>query len=295
MESLESLFKLSNLIVELYNDFLFNDLYRTDLRRRENMLKQIKHLVFKEYNLIRLLPSSEVEKYYSGEYELSTEYQSIVFDRVNSKMMNLTDDYDGYIFNGFELGIEDIPALMHLSVFDAAMSMLELESYRRFYERLNGLRIDCLQDRLFVDKLKEKLRVFTLESFYMMSTTEIIALVYDADINKMPDIKREVIEKKLGSLNKDSSVKDMDDVIDMYAKAALTRLSLVKRLENNPNAIFNYLVSYIRLEVVIDSYLSKDKLIEFDKYCDSICNNSNRASIGMIKQLIKRKNNHEKK
>ena len=289
MEKIEDLFKLSNLIVNSYLMFICDDIYTTDLRRRENMIKQIRTLVIKEYNLIRLLPFSEIERYYSGDYKLDEDYQSVVFDRVNSKMMNLTDDYDSYIICGDELGIENIPLRMHLSIFDAIMSMLQLEAYKKLYDRIYSLNITCSQDEKFVSRLKEKLKNYSFESFYLMSTSEVIALGYDSDINKMPSIKREVIEKKLKSLKKDGSTKDFDETVDTFMKTALTRLLSVEKLENNRDKVFNYLLNFIQLEVVIDSYLSKEQLHSLDNYLETVKKDSNKNSVGMVKELIKRK------
>lgn len=290
MEKIEDLFRLSNSIVRLYLSFICDDIYTSDLRRRENIIKQIRALVIGEYNLLRLLPLSEIERYYSGNYELDEEYSSIVFDRVNSKMMNLSDDYDNYIICGDELGIDNIPLHMHLSLFDATMSMLQLEAYKRLYDRIYNLNITCSQDEKFVSRLKEKLKNYSFDSFYLMSTSEVIALGYDSDINKMPAIKREVIANKLKKIKKDGSTEDFDETIDTFMKTALTRLLSVERLENNPDKVFNYLLNYMQVEVVIDSYLTKEQLKDLDCYLDKIKKDSNKNSINMVKKLIKRRN-----
>ena len=290
MEKIEDLFRLSNSIVRLYLSFICDDIYTSDLRRRENIIKQIRALVIGEYNLLRLLPLSEIERYYSGNYELDEEYSSIVFDRVNSKMMNLSDDYDNYVICGDELGIDNIPLRMHLSLFDAMMSMLQLEAHKRLYDRIYNLNITCSQDEKFVLRLKEKLKNYSFDSFYLMSTSEVIALGYDSDINKMPSIRREVIENKLKSIKKDGSSKDFDESVDTFTKTALTRLLSVERLENNPDKVFNYLLNYIQLEVAIDSYLTKEQLKDLDGYLDKIKKDSNKNSINMVKKLIKRRN-----
>ena len=290
MEKIEDLFRLSNSIVRLYLSFICDDIYTSDLRRRENIIKQIRALVIGEYNLLRLLPLSEIERYYSGNYELDEEYSSIVFERVNSKMMNLSDDYDNYIICGDELGIDNIPLHIHLSLFDATMSMLQLEAYKRLYDRIYNLNITCSQDEKFVSRLKEKLKNYSFDSFYLMSTSEVIALGYDSDINKMPAIKREVIANKLKKIKKDGSTDDFDETIDTFMKTALTRLLSVERLENNPDKVFNYLLNYMQVEVVIDSYLTKEQLKDLDCYLDKIKKDSNKNSINMVKKLIKRRN-----
>lgn len=291
MEKIEDLFKLSNLIVNSYLMFIREDIYTTDLRRRRNMLEQLRSLVVREYNLIRLLPLSEIERYYSGEYTLDDEYQSVVFERVNSKMMNLTDDYDYYVIHGDELGIDNVPLRMHLSIFDVTMSMLQLEAYKKLHDRIYSLHVTCKSDERFVSRLKEKLKNYSFDSFYLMSTSEVIALGYDADINKMPLIKKEVIENKLKTLDKKGSTKDLDEAVDIFMKTALTRLASVERVENNPDRVFNYLLNYIQLEVVINSYLSKEQLQSLNSYLDTVTKDSNKNSIDMVKELIKRKNN----
>ena len=290
MEKIEDLFRLSNSIVRLYLSFICDDIYTSDLRRRENIIKQIRALVIGEYNLLRLLPLSEIKRYYSGNYELDEEYSSIVFDRVNARMMNLSDDYDNYVICGDELGIDNIPLRMHLSLFDATMSMLQLEAYKRLYDRIYNLNITCSQDEKFVLRLKEKLKNYSFDSFYLMSTSEVIALGYDSDINKMPPIRREVIENKLKSIKKDGSSKDFDESVDTFTKTALTRLLSVEKLENNPDKVFNYLLNYIQLEVAIDSYLSKEQLQDLDSYLETVKKESNKNSIDMVKKLIKRRN-----
>ena len=294
MEKIEDLFRLSNSIVRLYLSFICDDIYTSDLRRRENIIKQIRALVIGEYNLLRLLPLSEIKRYYSGNYELDEEYSSIVFDRVNSKMMNLSDDYDNYVICGDELGIDNIPLRMHLSLFDAMMSMLQLEAYKRLYDRIYNLNITCSQDKKFVLRLKEKLKNYSFDSFYLMSTAEVIALGYDSDINKMPSIRREVIENKLKSIKKDGSSKDFDESVDIFTKTALTRLLSVERLENNPDKVFNYLLNYIQLEVAIDSYLSKEQLQDLDRYLETVVRDSNKNSVCMVKELIKKKKTTDK-
>lgn len=294
MEKIEDLFKLSNLIVNLYLNFICDDIYTTDFRRRKSMIQQIRTLVIREYNLLRLLPVKEIERYYSGDYELDEDYQSIVFDRVNAKMMNLTDDYDCYVICGDELEIENIPVHMHLSIFDVTMSMLQLEAYKKLYDRIYNLNITCSQDEKFALRLKEKLKNYSFDSFYLMSTSEVIALGYDSDINKMPPIKREVIEKKLQAIKKDRSTKEFDETVDTFMKTAMTRLLSVEKLENNPDKVFNYLLNYIQLEVVIDSYLSKEQLQDLDGYLETVTKDSNKNSVSMVKELIKKKKSTDK-
>ena len=98
MEKIEDLFRLSNSIVRLYLSFICDDIYTSDLRRRENIIKQIRALVIGEYNLLRLLPLSEIERYYSGNYELDEEYSSIVFDYslLNRPMIFFAYDLEEY-------------------------------------------------------------------------------------------------------------------------------------------------------------------------------------------------------
>lgn len=123
----------------------------------------------------------------------------------------------------------------------------------------------------------------------MISSSEVMALVFGENIENIPKINKDAIEEKILFLRQTSDVEGIDSIVDTFLKESLTRLSLVSKLDNKPDSVFNYLVSYIRLDVGINSYLASNKLRDFATYCDGVYNCSNQVSIELVKRLIRRK------
>lgn len=284
---LEQVYELSNRIVHMYGDLLHDDFYINDLTKRRELIADIRKLVLQEYDLLSLVSLDELDKYLAGSLKPQKKYSHKVNERVYNKMLNLNSRVKGEGITGSQLGIPSLPSNMSFSIYDALVSMIDIDVVKRLKEKIYSLQASNTQDINFVCSLKEKLRNSSLDLLYNMSTIEMIALSYSGSIKLMPRIDRSKLENSLENINPNFTTFEVDLALEEYAKCIIDKMASVGIVKNNPNAVFDYLVLYTKMEILVNSCSIKQPLESMRDYCIKLGNDHNQASLGVVKQLIK--------
>ena len=285
---LNQVYEISAQIENMYAELLYNDFYTKNLTKRHELIRKIRALVIQEYNLLRTMSLEELNLYFEGKAKPIKKYPHRVNERVYNKMLNLNShlNENDYI-TGKELGISSIPSNMCFSMYDVIISMIEIDVIKRLREKIYSLIITNEQDFIFTQHLKNRLRNSAFDLLYHMSTAEMIALTYSGSIKAMPRISKTRIQNNLKGISKNFSSDDIEEVLESYARSTIDRMAKVEVLENNVKDVFNYLVDYTRLEVLVNTCSMRRSLESMSNYCTEISSPQNVDSLMAAKRLIK--------
>ena len=285
MNKLEEIHNISSEILDKYRELILMSNYIvTSNDKYRELVNEIKELVRKEYDMVHKLSFIEVELSLERIKELGLIYTDRAWKRVLNKILDYRELFKRNTIKSSSLGMELIPSDMEFSTYDIMLSLVDIEVIKKVKNKINNLVISCDSDRRFVRSLKEKLNKSKEKLLFNGSSSEIIALYYNTNIDEIPSIdiskiKREVIDKNIDAI--------LNTSIETYITKILDSLAVIT-IYNNPEDIFTYLTLITQIEVMID-YIDREVLDKIYRYGSQITNISNSNNMDMVKKLIRRK------
>jgi len=261
VNKISSCYGISRGIVDYYNELEhIAILYGKNHDKFKELIKRIKKEVSVEYDCYSMLSYRDISL---GNSRLSvTDNYSI---RFKSKLDNTL-----YILGGPECSISgteiekhtNIPSSMKFSIPDITCAIPEIEALCLINDQLSDLRSTC--DRKFMIELTKQHWNYMVYYFSLRSFSEMLALNYKFDINKIKKLYYHNILIDLIA-NKTNNRK-LEEVFTDMALLTVKILSNMNVYENNAESYYAYIFYTTILKVYL-SYLEKEQLKVFSEKC----------------------------
>ena len=202
--------------------------------------------------------------------------------------MNYKEILNGIYITACELGLDKVDRNMKFSIYDAIISMINIDTIKYLYNKIYSLKSYCDSDDNFIELLKTRLNVSKIEFLFNTNVSEILALYYNTSIEDIPRIDEEKIRNKIKLLNNKKYNSLVEICVIIFITRIVQELSKIRTVKNNASDVFKYLVYITQIELLLE-YLDKDKLQELYNFCIKMSNDENIASMNNIKRLVKNK------
>jgi hypothetical protein len=212
--------------------------------------------------------------------------ESIV--RIKNKLTDRREILNGVCISAYELGLNKIDNNMKFSLYDAIVSMINIDTIKSLYNKIYYLKSYCDSDDKFIELLKTRLNVSKIELLFNTNVSEIVSLYYNTSIDDIPRIDDMKIRNKIKLLNNKKYDSLIENTVIIFIVRIIQELAKIRYVRNNDRDVFKYLVSITQIEVLIN-YLDKNKLQELYDFCIKMTNNDNKISMNNIKRLVKNK------
>ena len=286
MDCYDEILEIGNKIINKYIELLVYPIDDVDLVMRSELIDDIFELVLEEYNLIRIINKDDIDKYIYMLGSKDANNEAVV--RIKNKLTDYNEILNGVCINLNELGLNDIDCNMKFSLYDAIISMINIDTIKSLYNKIYSLKSYCDSDDNFIELLKIRLNVSKIELLFNTNVSEIIALYYDTSIKDIPRIDVNKIRSKIKMLNNKKYNSLIENCVIIFITRIIQELAKIRNVKNNDRDVFNYLGYVTQIEVLIN-YLDKDKLQELYDFCIKMTNDENRISMNNIKRLVKNK------
>lgn len=288
MDCYDDCLKLSNEIISKYIELLVFPIYDIDFSLRSEMVDSILDMVLEEYKLIHKMIELGIDKDIDKIYSNNNDDYNEVVVRIKNKLADRREILNGVYITAYELGLDKVDNNMKFSVYDAIVSMININTIKSLYNKIYSLKSYCDSDDKFIELLKTRLNVSKIELLFNTNVSEIIALYYNTSIDDIPRIDEMKIRKKIELLNNKKFDSLIENTVIIFIARIVQELAKIRNVKNNDRDVFKYLVSITQIEVLIN-YLDKNKLQELYDFCIKMTNNENKASMNNIKRLVKNK------
>ena len=196
--------------------------------------------------------------------------------RFVNKLRFIRNIYNGLKITTNKLDINKVTSDMEFDIYSAIFSLIYIEIFRKILNKLETVTYDNEQDEMFVNNLFEELNFKIIYRCSCNDLFEIISLYCDMDINKFPNIKMDVLKTHLSNIYQDDN--DIDEHINeiLYNSIIddINQMTLKNNLDNNPEAVFDYLYFVTKMDVIL-SYLNKKYLEKLLNYYNQTQFNNN--------------------
>ena len=288
MDCYDECLSLSSKIISKYIELLISPIYDIDLDMRSEMVCSILDMVLEEYKLIHNMIESGVDKDIDKIYSNNEDDYNETIVRIKNKISDRREILNGIYITAYELGLDKVDNNMKFSIYDAVVSMINIDTIKSLYNKIYSLESYCDSDDKFIELLKTRLNVSKIELLFNTNVSEIISLYYDTSINEIPRIDDKKIRNKINLLNNKKYDSLIENTVIIFIARIIQELAKIRSVRNNDRDVFKYLVSITQIEVLIN-YLDKNKLQELYDFCIKMTNNENKASMNNIKRLVKNK------
>lgn len=208
---------------------------------------------------------------------------------MNDKLGNLKEIINGRYFSSGDLNKKTLFDDMKFSIYDVMLSIINIESIKKIKRKIDSLRANNDNDEFFVKQLRYRLELSKNELLFSLSTSEMLSLFADADIDKIENLDVFKLNKLLSKYVDDKYIRDsFYNTAAVYMKNILDRVANLYVDNSNPDDVFYYLSLITRIEILV-GYMNKMTLNIIYDYCDMIINEDNKRNIEMVKRLIKSK------
>lgn len=289
MDKLNKCYNIGNLIINKYIDLLSFSIYFGGNKQNKNLINEIKSLVIEEYKLYSTMSLDEINKYLVLLADENLYDDKSTISRMNDKLGNLKEIINGRYFSSGDLNKKTLFGDMKFSIYDVMLSIINIESIKKIKRKIDSLRANNDNDESFVKQLRYRLELSKNELFFSLSTSEMLSLFADADIDKIENLDVFKLNKLLSKYVDDKYIRDsFYNTAAVYMKNILDRVANLYVDNSNPDDVFNYLSLITRIEILV-GYMNKMTLNIIYDYCDMIINKDNKRNIEMVKRLIKAK------
>lgn len=292
MYTYDECYKISTNIIKYYE--LLTELEylgENNTEYYQSINQKLRRLLIDEYNLINQLTQKETNECINKINENPNRIMDKVHSRLRRRFKTHLIILKNQSIRGKEINISGIPTNMKFDIYDVLESMIRIETLKKIKEKITKLSPQCRKDIKFVKSLQTELNASKISVLSQFSTTEIIGVSFNMNLNKLPQIDMEIISNNFKKVfTKSSTIEGMDmlnHIIYYMAEKNIAYLSEITIIQNNPIDVYQYLYRITELEVLI-SYMNKTALTRFSDYCNSTkCINP--ASLENTKRLIKEK------
>lgn len=288
MNCYDDCLKLSNEIVSKYIELLVFPIHDIDFSLRSEMVDSILDMVVEEYKLIHKMIELGIDKDIDKIYSNNNDDYNEAVVRIKNKLADRREILNGVYITAYELGLDKVDNNMKFSVYDAIVSMININTIKSLYNKIYSLKSCCDSDDKFIELLKTRLNISKIELLFNTNVSEMLSLYYNTSIDDIPRIDEMKIRKKIRLLNNKKFDSLIENTVIIFIARIVQELAKIRNVRNNDRDVFKYLVSITQIEVLIN-YLDKNKLQELYDFCIKMTNNENKASMNNIKRLVKNK------
>lgn len=278
--------KYANLIKQ--RDDVMTNLIKETSKVLDKEYEELKILVIEENKILNSLDIDCIDKYCDELKNLSERYYYTVIDRVRERLM-----LRGIILNGNNimgrdfLDNTDIENL-EFDTHDVMLSMVHIEVLKILNIKLNNISNLTKENVMFKRELDVCYERAKFEYFNNIPTLELIALVYNADMSKVPSIDINNIKE-----NENIDEGEVDEFLVRMVQDTLDAIVNINDSDleyslTDSYLAFDYLFNITLFEVII-SYMDIQTLQEVSEYCNSFTKDNNKIHMGNINNLVKRK------
>ena len=290
MNKLDKCYDIGNTIIEKYIELISFSVFWGANNQNKELINEIKKLITEEYELYSTMNIDEINLYIKLLSNESLYDDSSTVSRMQNKLENFSEIHNNRFFSGKELGREDFFGDMKFSIYDIMISIINIDAIKSIKSKIYSLTANTNKDRIFIDELKFRLELSKSELLFSLSTSEMIALCSNANIDEINNF----------NVSKLNSLLQKHECADNYLKAAyyntavvymkniLDKLSVIYTVGDDAKDVFYYLSLITRIEIII-SNMNIDTLSTIYNYCCEITNDSNENSMLIVKRLIKEK------
>lgn len=289
MDKLNKCYNIGNLIINKYIDLLSFSIYFGGNKQNKNLINEIKSLVIEEYKLYSTMSLDEINKYLVLLADENLYDDKSTISRMNDKLGNLKEIINGRYFSSGDLNKKTLFGDMKFSIYDVMLSIINIESIKKIKRKIDSLRANNDNDESFVKQLRYRLELSKNELLFSLSTSEMLAIHADMDIDKIENLDVFKLNKLLSKYVDDKYIRDsFYNTAAVYMKNILDRVANLYVDNSNPDDVFYYLSLITRIEILV-GYMNKMTLNIIYDYCDMLINEDNKRNIEMVKRLIKAK------
>lgn len=269
-------------------DDVMTNLIKETSKVLDKKYEELKLLVIEENKILNSLDIDCIDKYCDELENLSERYYYTVIDRVRERLM-----LRGIILNGNNimgrdfLDNTDIENL-EFDTHDVMLSMVHIEVLKILKNKLDNISNLTKENIMFKKELDACYERSKFEYFNNIPTLELIALVYNADMSKVPSIDINNIKE-----NENIDEEEVDEFLVRMVQDTLDTIVNINDSDleyslTDSYLAFDYLFNITLFEVII-SYMDIQMLQEVSKYCNSFTKDNNKIHMGNINNLVKRK------
>lgn len=284
MNKFDECYVISREIITKYIELILLPIYTISNNMKQDKLNEIKTLVNEEYKIIHSMSSVDVKLCLEKVNDNDNNYDSAALTRLRNKLEDYQEVLNGNYITTSELGIKNIPQDKAYSSYEIILSMFNIEVMKRMKDKIYSLTPTCDKDIKFTNNLKKQLEASRINFLFNESTSELISLYNNVDIDQIPRIDIKNLKNK--KIRNNSLNNIITGTSAVYVKKILDILSSMPKPDNNPSDMFDYLTLITRLEVLI-SYLDKNSLKMIYNYCNCIINKENKIKMILVRKLIK--------
>lgn len=269
-------------------DDVMTNLIKETSKVLDKKYEELKLLVIEENKILNSLDIDCIDKYCDELENLSERYYYTVIDRVRERLM-----LRGIILNGNNimgrdfLDNTDIENL-EFDTHDVMLSMVHIEVLKILKNKLDNISNLTKENIMFKKELDACYERSKFEYFNNIPTLELIALVYNADMSKVPSIDINNIKE-----NENIDEEEVDEFLVRMVQDTLDAIVNINDSDleyslTDSYLAFDYLFNITLFEVII-SYMDIQMLQEVSEYCNSFTKDNNKIHMGNINNLVKRK------
>lgn len=278
--------KYANLIKQ--RDDVITNLIKETSKVLDKKYEELKILVIEENKILNSLDIDCIDKYCDELENLSERYYYTVIDRVRERLM-----LRGIILNGNNimgrdfLDNTDIENL-EFDIHDVMLAMVHIEVLKILKIKLNNISNLTKKNIMFKRELDVCYERAKFEYFNNITTLELIALVYNTDMSKVPSID-------INNIKENENI-DKEEVDEFLVRMVQDTLDAIVNINDSDleysltdsYLAFDYLFNITLFEVII-SYMDIQTLQDVSEYCNSFTKDNNKIHMGNINNLVKRK------
>lgn len=291
MNSYEECLSLSGKIISKYIELLVSPIYDVDLDMRSEIVDSILEMVLEEHRLLYKIDKLEIDRFIDlvcSSYD-NNEDEAVI--RIKNKLTDRKEIINGICISAYELGLYKLDKNMTFSIYDAIVSMINIDTIKSLKDKIYSLNSNCLSDDKFIELLKTRLNISKIELLFNTNVSEIVSLYYNTSIDDIPRIDEVKIRNKIKLLNDNKYNSLIENTVIIFIARLVQEVAKIRNVKNNDRDVFKYLVAITQFEVLIN-YLDKNKLQELYDFCIKMTNDENMASMNNIKRLVKNKMNN---
>ena len=269
-------------------DDVMTNLIKETSKVLDKKYEELELLVIEENKILNSIDIDCIDKYCDKLENLSERYYYTVIDRVRERLM-----LRGIILNGNNimgrdfLDNTDIENL-EFDTHDVTLAMVHIEVLKILKNKLDNISNLTKENIMFKREVDACYERSKFEYFNNIPTLELIALVYNADMSKVPSIDINNIKE-----NENIDEEEVDEFLVRMVQDTLDAIVNINDSDleyslTDSYLAFDYLFNITLFEVII-SYMDIQTLQEVSEYCNSFTKDNNKIHMGNINNLVKRK------
>lgn len=288
MNKFDECYDFSDKLVNAYIDLVTSPIYLEDVVMYNSMIDNIKEMVLDEYDLLKSLSLDEVRDFLNKISVLEFENKDYALYRLKCKLIDCEQILFNSYINGSNFGNGNITSNMNFCLYDIIVSSINIDIIKSINNKINSVIANSDRDKHFIELLKNRLEVAKFTFLYSTTTSEMLSLDNNGDIELIPRIDINFVKNKVLNIKGVRFDEIFNESLMFFSRELADIFKGIRVVNNNPVEVFNYLAIVTQLETFL-SYMDRDMLEALYSYCCSVSNSSNKAIMDNAKRLVLRK------